>query len=86
MKLWPFAITALLLGAGSAFAAEKGAPLNDADCQAAWTLVSPHGAAISKDQAVPSIIDYTMVDTNKDGMIDANEFKAGCQAGWVKGK
>jgi hypothetical protein len=28
-------------------------------------------------------IDFTMVDTNKDATIDANEFKAGCAAGWI---
>ena len=33
-------------------------------------------AAISKDKPVPSIIDWTMVDTNKDAVIDADEFKA----------
>ena len=32
----------------------------------------------SKDKPVPYIIDWTMVDTNKDATIDANEFKAGC--------
>ena len=37
----------------------------------------------SKDKPVPSIIDWTMVDTNKDAMIDADEFKAGCAAGWI---
>ena len=44
-------------------AAEKGQPLDDAQCKAAWTIVSPNGAAISKDKPVPSIIDWTMVDT-----------------------
>ena len=33
----------------------------------------------SKDKTVPSIIDWTMVDTNKDATIDADEFKAGCR-------
>ena len=75
---------ALLVGAVSgAQAAEKGKPLDDAQCKATWTIVSSHGAAISKDKPVPSIIDWTMVDTNKDAMIDANEFKAGCAAGWI---
>jgi hypothetical protein len=36
-----------------------------------------------KDKPVPSIIDFTMVDTNKDAMIDADAFKAGCTAGWI---
>ena len=75
--------TALFAAATCASAAEKGAPLDDAQCKAAWTIVSPNGAAISKDQTVPSIIDFTMVDTNKDAKIDADEFKAGCAAGWI---
>jgi hypothetical protein len=74
----------VLIGAANgAQAAEKGQPLDDAQCKAAWTIVSPNGAAISKDKPVPSIIDWTMVDTNKDAVIDANEFKAGCAAGWI---
>ena len=74
----------VLIGAANgAQAAEKGQPLDDAQCKAAWTIVSPNGATISKDKPVPSIIDWTMVDTNKDAVIDANEFKAGCAAGWI---
>jgi hypothetical protein len=73
----------VLIGATGAVAAEKGAPLDDAQCKAAWTIVSPNGAAISEGETVPSIIDFTMVDTNKDATIDADEFKAGCAAGWI---
>ena len=46
-------------------AAEKGKPLDDAQCKAAWTIVSPNGAAISQGKPVPSIIDWTMVDLKK---------------------
>jgi len=74
----------LLLGSTlAAQAAEKGQPLDDAQCKAAWTVVSPNGAAISQGEPVPSIIDWTMVDSNKDAKIDADEFKAGCAAGWI---
>ena len=74
----------VLIGAANgAQAAEKGKPLDDAQCKATWTVVSPNGAAISKDKPMPSIIDWTMVDTNQDAVIDANEFKAGCAAGWI---
>ena len=89
MKLAILTCATVLIGASyvgvtsGAQAAEKGAPLDDAKCQAVWTIVSPNGAAISKDKVVPSIVDFTMVDTNKDGAIDANEFKAGCTAGWI---
>ena len=68
----------------AAQAAAKGkSPWHAAQCKAAWTIVSPNGAAISKDKPAPSIIDWTMVDTNKDAVIDADEFKAGCTAGWI---
>jgi hypothetical protein len=33
---------------------------------------------------VPYIVDFTMVDTDKDGTVDADEFKAGCKGGHVK--
>ena len=84
MRLTILTCATILVGAVSgAQAAEKGKPLDDAQCKATWTIVSPNGAAISKDKPVPSIIDWTMVDTNKDAVIDADEFKAGCKAGWI---
>lgn len=83
MRLAILTFTTILIGVASVQAAEKGAPLDDAKCKAVWTIVSPNGAAISKDKPVPYIIDFTMVDTNKDATIDANEFKAGCAAGWI---
>jgi hypothetical protein len=84
MRLTILTCATILVGAVSgAQAADKGKPLDDAQCKATWTIVSPNGAAISKDKTVPSIIDWTMVDTNKDATIDANEFKAGCAAGWI---
>jgi hypothetical protein len=45
----------------------------------------------SPDNDDPSLLNRaadvfdTMVDTDDDGTIDANEFKAGCNGGWVKG-
>ena len=42
------------------------------------------GATISKDQAVPYIVNFTMVDGDGDGKITADEFKAGCAKGMVK--
>jgi hypothetical protein len=85
MRLTILTCATILVGAVSgAQAADKGAPLNDAKCKAVWAILSPNGAAIlSKDRTLPYIIDWTMVDTNKDATIDANEFKAGCQAGWI---
>ena len=84
MRLTLLTVAIVLTGAATgAGAAEKGAPLDDAQCKAAWTIVSPNGAAISQGETVPSIIDFTMVDTNKDATIDADEFKAACAAGWI---
>jgi len=66
MRLTILISATILVGAVSgAQAAEKGKPLDDAQCKATWTVVSPNGAAISKDKPVPSIIDWTMVDSNK---------------------
>ena len=66
MRLTILTCAAVLLGAANvAQAAEKGKPLDDAQCKAAWTIVSPNGAAISNAKPVPSIIDWTMVDSNK---------------------
>jgi hypothetical protein len=84
MRLAILTSAIVLIGTASGVqAAEKGKPLDDAQCKAAWTIVSANGAAISKGQPVPSIIDWNMVDTNKDAKIDADEFKAGCAAGWI---
>jgi hypothetical protein len=86
MRTMILACAAVLLISGVAHAAEKGAPLDGAKCRALWTLVSPDGATITKDKAVAYVIDFTMVDTDSDGTIDANEFLAGCKGGWIKGQ
>jgi hypothetical protein len=57
MRLTMLTCLVVLTGASGAQAADKGQPLDDAQCKAAWTIVSPNGAAISKGQPVPSIID-----------------------------
>jgi len=77
----------VLLSAGFAFAAhavDEPAPLDAAKCDAAWTMASPAGDAISKDQVTPYVINYTMVDSDADGKVSAEEFKKGCAAGQVK--
>jgi hypothetical protein len=54
MRLAVLTSAIVLIGAANgAQAAEKGKPLDDAQCKAAWTIVSPNGAAISKDKPVP---------------------------------
>ena len=93
MRLATLTSVALLLSAGYALAqgttnsmtsGRPSAVLNDTQCQAVWTMASPNGAAISKDQAVPYIVNFTMVDVDGDGNITADEFKAACGKGLVK--
>src|SRR6476469_11115960 len=98
MRLATLTAVALLFSAGCALAQEtpnnmtpntmtSGRPsavLNDDQCQAVWKMASPNGATISKDQAVPYIVNFSMVDGDGDGKITAEEFKAGCAKGTVK--
>jgi hypothetical protein len=37
------------------------------------------GAAISKVALAPYVADFTMLDTDNDATIDADEFMAGCK-------
>jgi hypothetical protein len=57
-------------------ALKPGGGLNDAKCK--------NGATISKDTVVPYIVDFTMVDIDNDGTIDANEFISGCKTVWSR--
>jgi hypothetical protein len=45
---------------------------------------SPNGDTLSGDMAVPYIVNFQMVDTDKDSKISAAEFKTGCGKGWVQ--
>jgi hypothetical protein len=100
MKLTAFTAMAVLLSAGYAFAgggapvpegsqdnAASGRPsavLNDTECQSVWKLASPNGDTLVGDKAVPYIVNFQMVDTDKDGKISAAEFKTGCGKGWIQ--
>ena len=79
-----FSAGVALAGANNMTSGRPSAVLNDTQCQAIWTMASPNGAAISKDQAVPYIVNFTMVDVDGDGNITADEFKAACGKGLVK--
>jgi hypothetical protein len=93
MRLAILTSMALLLSAGCALAqgttntmtsGRPSAVLDDATCQTIWQMASPNGAALSKDQAVPYIVNFSMVDISGDGTITADEFKAACGKGLVK--
>ena len=100
MKFVTFTAVAVLFSAGYAFAgagapvpegsqsdASSGRPsavLDDAACQSVWKMASPNGDTLVGDKAVPYIVNFQMVDTDKDGKISAAEFKTGCGKGWVQ--
>ena len=100
MKLATFTALALLFGAGYAFAgagapvpegSQSGEPsgrpsavLDEGACQNVWKMASPNGDTLADDKAVPYIVNFQMVDTNKDGKISAAEFKTGCSKGWIQ--
>ena len=100
MKLAMFAAVAVLCSAGYAFAgagapvpegSQSGEPsgrpsavLDDAACQNVWKMASPNGDTLAGEKALPYIVNFQMVDTNKDGKISAAEFKTGCSKGWIQ--
>ena len=52
-------------------------------CNAAWTMASPNGDTLAKGKDVPFVLDFTMVDSNSDAAISADEFNKACSAGKV---
>ena len=100
MKLVIVSSVAMLLGVGFAFAGagapvpegsqtpppsgRPSAPLDDAACQDVWKMATPAGDMLSKDKATPFVVNYEMVDTDKDGSISQSEFQMGCDKGWIQ--
>ena len=76
------AIAATGLATGGALAANVPVPAEK--CNAAWTMASPNGDTIAKGADVPFVLDFTMVDSNSDAAIQADEFNKACSAGKVK--
>ncbi len=76
------AIAATGLATGGALAANVPVPAEK--CNAAWTMASPNGDTIAKGADVPFVLDFTMVDSNSDAVIQADEFNKACSAGKVK--
>lgn len=86
MKLHALTFAAVLaatgLAAGTALAATV--PVPSEKCNAAWQMASPNGDTLSKGANVPFVLDFTMVDSNSDAVIAADEFSKACAAGKVK--
>ena len=61
-----------------------GAILDDTKCNAVWSMTEREGDALVADKAAPFIVNFEMVDTNKDGKVTEDEFKQGCKNGWVQ--
>jgi hypothetical protein len=88
MRLAIVAALVLICAAGNAQPGYKpgkpGSGMTDAKCEATWIAVSPNGDTISKDKLAPYTFDFTTLDTDNDGTIDANEFMAGCKGGLIR--
>jgi hypothetical protein len=78
------ASSALAQGANTMTSGRPSAVLDDATCQSIWQMASPHGDALSQDQAVPYIVNFSIADVDGNGSISADEFKAACGKGLVK--
>jgi hypothetical protein len=100
MKLSTISALATIVGTSYAFAGagapvpEKpeggppsgrpGAILDDAKCQAVWSMTQREGDTLSGDKAAPFIVNFTMVDTDGDGKVTQAEFSEGCKKGLVQ--
>lgn len=87
-KLIPMTAIALLCSTGMALAAEDpsgrpGQVLNKEQCEQAWKAAGPDGNALSEANATPYILNFDRVDTSNDREISQDEWKAGCNKGWV---
>lgn len=76
------AIAATGLATGGALAANVPVPAEK--CNAAWTMASPNGDTMAKGADVHFVLDFMMVDSNSDAVIQADEFNKACSAGKVK--
>jgi hypothetical protein len=100
MKLATVAALAIMFGTSSAYAGagapvpEKpeggppsgrpGAILDEAKCKSVWSLTERQGDTLSQDKAAPFIVNFEMVDTDKDGKVNQDEFLEGCKKGLVQ--
>ncbi|MGA9290444.1 MAG: EF-hand domain-containing protein [Anaerobacillus sp.] len=84
MKLVTLTCLAGVVALGFAGAAYAGQPLNSTQCNKAWSMASPNGETLDQGKAVDYVINFTMVDSNKDGQISKDEFNDACDKGMVK--
>ena len=87
-KLLPITTVALMCTTGLALAVDNpsgrpGQVLNESKCQQAWKVAGPDGDNLSENAAKPYILNFAAVDTSNDRKISADEWKAGCNKGWV---
>jgi len=77
-------LTSVALAGGTAQAAtQPGLRLAKHQCHEVWKMASPDGDTLSRGKATPYVLNFTMVDSDHNGMITAKEFKRGCREGWV---
>lgn len=87
-KLLPITTVALMCTTGLALAVDNpsgrpGQVLNESKCQQAWKAAGPDGDNLSENAAKPYILNFAAIDTSNDRKISADEWKAGCNKGWV---
>ncbi len=100
MKLVTLAALTLMLSAGYSFAGggapvppipessppsgRPSAVLDEKTCEAIWDKADRVDDALGSDKAAAFITNFHMVDTNSDHKVTFEEFKAGCNNGWVE--
>jgi hypothetical protein len=53
-------------------------------CAGVWTKAVPKGDTLAEKDAAPYIVDFNLADSDHDGTISLDEFKAACAKGLIK--
>ena len=81
---------AIVTGAGFALAAQgtsgrPGAILDPSQCYKMWNKAVKHdGGYLAVTESGPYVVNFKLVDQNKDGKIRKSEWKAACNKGLVQ--